>query len=225
MNRINFAKYGFEKDGNDYVLPAAPNLRISKSVNNGRVDISAHVASNQLTYEECKALPKYEETVHGLAGKKTLYELTEDDLQTFVENCIILSDEVDKAIAIAEVPTDAELKAKYDLLHAQYIKDYAAAEELYNGLAKQCILHPNVDTDGYPFKWGMQYLAKAMSYSHSQASASFEELLAKMNKSDYYYSSRVKKLDYLASNIEPTWYIKSAREYFEEALKRATEKN
>jgi hypothetical protein len=225
MNRINFAKYGFELDGDAYVLPAAPNLRIKKHVSSGHVDITAHIASNQLTYEECKALPKYEEAVYGLSGKKTLYELTDEDIQTFVENCIILSNEVDKAIETATVPTDEELKKKYDLLHAQYVKDYADAEALYNGLAKKCILNGRIDVDGYAFKWGMQYLAKAMSYSHNQASVSFEEMLERLNKSDYYYSSRVRKLDYLASTIEPTWYIKSAREYFEEALKQATEKN
>ena len=220
MNRINFAEYGFKKDGDAYVLPAAPNLRISKSVCNGRVDISAHVASNQLTYEECKALPKYEEAAYGLAGRKTLYELQESDLQTFVEDCIILSDEVDKAVAKAVDPSDEDLKRKYDELHEQYTKDYVEAEALYNELAKKCILNTKVDTDGYAFKWGMQYLAKAMSNSHAEASVSFEETLERLNKPEYYYSARVKKLDYLKQEVKPTWYLKSAREY----LKRSNSK-
>ena len=221
MNRINLAKYGVEKQGDDYYLPAAPNLKISKTVSNGRVDISAHVTNNKLTYDECKALPKYEEAAYGLAGKKTLYELKEEDLQAFIENCIILSSEVDKAVAVAIDPTDEELKNKYDLLHAQYAKDYADSEAIYNGLAKKCILNPKIDTDDYSFKWGMQYLAKAMSNSHASASITFEETLVNLNKSDYYYSSRVRKLDYLKKEVSPIWYLKSAREYLEDAIKKA----
>ena len=143
MNRINLAKYGFERDlagdfsddGNrftSYILPAAPNLRISKLVEHGSVYISGSFIDNKLDYEEYKNLPKYNEVMWDLNGKKTLYELTEDDLQTFVENCILLNDAYNKAVANAETVNDNDIKAHYDLVKAQAQKDYARAMEAYN---------------------------------------------------------------------------------------------
>ena len=228
MNRISLIKYGFERDlagdfsddGNSftcYILPAAPNIRVSKLVEHGSVYISGSFIDNKLDYEEYKDLPKYNEVMWALNGKKTLYELTEDDLQTFVENCILLNDAYNKAVANAETVSDDEIKAKYTLVQAQAQKDYAKAMEAYNGIMYECMRNPYIPADNYYFKQAVEYLKNAIYQTYTICNTTFEKKLEQLNKVNY-TTARLAKRSFLKEEVKPNWYLDYAIKYFNEAV-------
>ncbi len=234
MNRINLAKYGFERDlagdfaddGNRftcYILPAAPNIRISKLVEHGSVYISGSFIDNKLDYEEYRDLPKYAAVMWGLNGKKTLYELTEDDLQTFVENCILLNDAYNKAVANAETVSDDEIKAKYVLVQAQAQKDYAKAMEAYNGIMCECMRNPYIPADNYYFKSAVEYLKNAIYQSYTICDTPFEKKLEQLNGVNS-TTARLAKRSFLKEDVKPNWYLERAMNYFNDAVKYGEDK-
>jgi hypothetical protein len=141
MNRINLAKYGFERcpsadfsdDGNRFTCyRAGKSVRVSKLVSNGQVYLSADSDCNKgtLPYDIYSKLPHYHDSSWKWNGV-SIATLTEQDLIDFYNACVLYEQEYEEAVNNLIYPSLEELQKKSMELYMSLMSEVKEVEKLF----------------------------------------------------------------------------------------------
>ena len=221
MNKINLAKYGFERspkddfsdDGNRFYCyrhPQAPEIQVSKLVDRGEVYLSCSRDGGNLTHDEYSVLPGYQDATWTYNGA-TILSLEEKDLEAFRDAVITYNNAYKDAEAKAVSPSKEDILNKLLAKKSQATTDAIYADKL---LKDNLLAIARSKCGEYSFKYIME------AYRDIIKDADVYQEPDRLNKLLEWYTrkdNRAGAISLMKEQINRHWRLK----HFEEDIKTA----